>query len=188
MVWLLLPLPHFRVRVIQIAEADRLRRTCLLAGRLECAIGDRHASSFAGDLGRANTLNAVGTFLHHTPTADGDFRVTAELECVGFPVLKSEEIESANFVRAAVRTVSRPDTTVVDHVVEAIMTVHGRPDGTNVFTRRILAVHTWHRLKELPRVGDVAVDANPVHLACAQHLLLANHRTVVLALTGHHAR
>ena len=46
----------------------------------------------------------------------------------------------------------------------------------------------WNTTSGLSIVaGEVAVDADPVHLAAAQHLLLADHGDVVLGLAGDHA-
>src|SRR5262249_56784676 len=58
--------------------------------------------------------------------------------------------------------------------------------------RRVLAVLAEHRLEgglRLGRIAEViAVDADPLHLPPARHLVLAHHRHVVLGLTGGDAR
>ena len=58
-----------------------------------------------------------------------------------------EEVEAAHFVRAVVRAVPRADAAVVDHVVQALGAVDGRPDRADQFARRVLAVHARHRLE-----------------------------------------
>ena len=53
----------------------------------------------------------------------------------------------------------------------------------------MLAEHRLrHHLRLLRAAREIAVDANPMHLAIARHLVLADNRNVILALTGHHAR
>src|SRR5437588_5428654 len=70
--------------------------------------------------------------------------------------------------------------------------MHGRADWTDQFTRRVLAMHAWHRLMLEPgivdRAGFVGVDANPVHFPPARDLIFANHRNVVLGLARDRAR
>src|SRR5207249_2561651 len=65
--------------------------------------------------------------------------------------------------------------------------------GADWFARGVLAMHAWHRLKERPFGSvfvplEISIDPNPVHLAAARNLFLADNRNVVLRLTGNHAR
>src|SRR5205823_7840887 len=89
-------------------------------------------------------------------------------------------------------TVARADTAVVDHVVEPLVAVHGGADRTDDLARRVLALHTGHRLKVRFRIGRgtavIGVDTNPVHLPAAQHLVLADDRNIVLGLAADNAR
>ena len=63
--------------------------------------------------------------------------------------------------------------------------------GQTTLARRVLALLTRQRLVEtcglVERTAEVAVDAEPVHLAVAAHLLLATTGTLFSALTGDHA-
>src|SRR6185503_963021 len=80
------------------------------------------------------------------------------------------------------------DAAVVGHVVQPFRAVRRGADRADRLTRRLLALHARHRLVinlGVPGVALViAIDAQPVHLALGQHLLLADHRDVVLRLTG----
>jgi hypothetical protein len=71
--------------------------------------------------------------------------------------------------------------------------VDGGLDGADVFAGGVLAVLARHRLEEellglLVRPGDVAIDAEPVHLPAGHHLILADDGDVVLGLAGDDAR
>ncbi len=104
----------------------------------------------------------------------------------------TEEIKAAHFVRAIVRTVARTDTAVVNHVVEAFAAVVGSLHGADQLARSILALHTRHRLAVDLGIFDVAVeiavDAQPVHVAAVMYFLFADYRDVILRLAGDHAR
>src|SRR5262249_31838858 len=89
---------------------------------------------------------------------------------------------------------------VVGHVVQAFSAVSRRADGADLLARRVLALLARHGLKESFgiverlvirrgiagfRIGFViAVDANPVHLAAAHHLIFADHGNVVFRLAS----
>ena len=61
----------------------------------------------------------------------------------------------------------------------------------NQFAGRVLTLHARHRLEKtlwiVPRTVVVGVDANPVHVAALERLLLPNHGNVVLRLAGNNA-
>src|SRR5205085_5683493 len=65
--------------------------------------------------------------------------------------------------------------------------VHRRFDGADVLAGRVLAVHAGHGLEERASLLVVAIDADPVHLASRDYLLLAHRRNVVLRLAGDRA-
>jgi len=106
---------------------------------------------------------------------------------------KTEEVEPAHLVRAVVRAVARPDAAVVGHVVQALGAVRRRVDRAHVSRRGLFALHARDglegHLRRVRVVADVvAVDADPVHLATAEDLLLADEGDVVLGDAGHDAR
>ena len=69
--------------------------------------------------------------------------------------------------------------------------MHGRPNRTDCFAGRLLAMHAQHRLKvAIGRSGAslvLAVDAQPVHLSLVNHLLFADNGNIVLGLAGDNA-
>src|SRR6185503_7649357 len=132
--------------------------------------------------------HAVRALLHHAAIAHGDVRVGAEL-AERIVRLEIEPVEPADLVRAVVRAEPRADAAVVGHLVQTLEAVRGRRDRAHVFARRLLAVLARHRLDD-GRAGrvDVAIDADPVHVAAAADLVLADDRRVVLGRARHHAR
>jgi len=111
-----------RFLVVQVSEFDRFGRTCVLAGgrdfvRTDVAIVFR----FGFDLGVLNPLHAVRTLLHHTTTANRNFRIHHQVLQVAIAMRKLvsagvlqerlgvavvEEVETTNFVRTVVAAVT----------------------------------------------------------------------------------
>src|SRR5690606_4770340 len=106
-----------------------------------------------------------------------------------------EEVEAADLIRTIVRAITSADTTVVGHRVEAFLIVDSGVDRAYRFAGREFAVLAGHRLKRNLRIlGDhriagaaegrsfqfsvrvVTIQADPVHLATAQDLILADDR------------
>src|SRR5581483_8317192 len=166
------------------------------------------------DLRVLDALHAVAAFLHHAAHADGDFGVVDHLLNFVVGVLEIlvpvGKVEAAHLVGAVVRAVPRADAAVIGHRVEALLAVNRRGDRADVFAGRLLAVDTGDRLvdclnavlvefrtgQEIFRAGaelsyrdagEVAIQPNPVHLAPAPDLLLADDGDVVFRLAGHHA-
>ena len=107
-------------------------------------------------------------------------------------LVEVEPVEAPDLVRAGVRAVARADAAVVDLEIEPFRAMHGGVDGANGSHGACLAVHARERLDDDRRVlvrrcrpsrREVAVDANPVHLAVALDFVLADDRDVVLRLT-----
>ena len=185
-------LAHLRVRVVEIAEDDGFGGAGLLAGREHLAVADPAILQAGVDAGALDPLHAIGALLHDAARAHRHVRVEGHLLRVGVVRRVREEVEPADLVRAVVRAVPRADAPVVDHLVEALVAVDGRVDGAHVLAGRIFAVHAHQRLEDdagVPGIvaGEVAVDAQPVHFAALRHLLLADHRNVVLGDAGDHA-
>src|SRR5262249_54928311 len=74
----------------------------------------------------------------------------------------------------------------------ALGVVDRRFDRAHDLARRVLAVHAGHRHEgragRCGVAGEVRVDAEPVHLAAAEHLVPPHGRDVVLRLAGDDAR
>ena len=62
------------------------------------------------------------------------------------PVLVQEEVEAPHLVGAVVRAVPRAHAAVVDHVVQALVAVHGGRHRADHLAGGVLAVHAEHRL------------------------------------------
>ena len=138
-----------------------------------------------------------------------DFRIAQQFQLRRVPILEAQEIEPAHFVGAVVRAIPRADAAVVNHVVQAFRTVHGRirpgrPARKARFhtacmaragkmSRGLSSDADCIRMRSpvcLPRgadsvLGIVAIHADPVHFAAAHHLILTDDRNVVFRLAGH---
>ena len=121
----------------------------------------------------------------------GVLRVETAVELDGCIV---EEVESAYLVGAVVRTVACTDASVVRHVVGALVAVNRRVDRADGFTRCVLTMHAGNGLNDhfvwvVEVIADeVAIHADPGHLAALRDLVLADDWDVVLALTRDGAR
>src|SRR5947199_3393245 len=186
---------HPALGVVDVSEDDRLARARLLASGLDLAVADRPPLVAGVDAHPLDALDAVRAFLHDAAAAHRDFRVSHQLEGGRAPVLVEEEVEAAHLVRAVVRAVPRAYAAVVDLVVEALVAVDGGGDRADGLARRVLALHAGdrlvvrlQRLRLLGVAGVVAVHADPVHLAAAADLVLADDGDVVLGHARGHAR
>src|SRR5262249_20870426 len=153
---------------------------------MDLAVLDARAGACALD-----PLYAVGALLHHAAAAHRDLWVARHGERLARPVGVEVVVEAADLVRTVVRAVARPDAAVVDHVVEALAAVHGGVHRADDLTGRVLAVHAGHRLVQhlggVQIAGEVAVDAQPLHLAAPRHLVLPDDGDVVLGDAGRDA-
>ena len=190
--WARLQLRHAAVRIVDVAEDDRVGRAHRLARRHDLAVANLATFALGLDARGVDALHAVGALLHHAAAADGDVGIALQLELRRVPVLEQQEVEAAHLPRAVVRAVPRADAAVVDHVVQALVAVHGGRDRAHHFAGRVLALLARHRLEvrvgSVERTGEIAIDAQPVHLAIAAHLLLADDGDVVLGDAGDDAR
>jgi hypothetical protein len=174
----------------QVAEHDRLGRAGALAGRDDLAVADAAALVVGVDAGAGDALRAVGALLHHAAAAHGDVGVVRQRQLggVGRELGVLQVVEAAHLVGAVVGAVAGADAAVVDHHVQALAVVDRRGDRADRLARRLLAVLAGHRHVEEVGVVEpaavVGVDADPVHLAPDQHLVLADDRDVVLGLAG----
>src|SRR4030095_560982 len=177
--------------IVLVAEDDRFRGTRGLAGGLDLPVLDLPALVARVGARAVDALHAVRALLHDPAAAHRDVGVAHHLEGGRRPVLVQVEVEPAHLVGTVVRAVARADAAVVDHVVEPLVAVHGGGDGTDDLAGRVLALHAGDGLVEGLRALRlslvVAVDPDPVHLAAAAHLVLPDHRDVVLRDAGGHA-
>src|SRR5579883_903608 len=185
-----LALRNGALRIVSIAEDDRLRGAALLARGNHIAVMQLTIVPTGSDLSRSNPLDAIGALFHDAAATNGDLRVprlggAIHLVSVGV------EIEATDLVRAIVGAKSRPDTAVVDHKVETLMIMDSGMYGTNHFARRVLAMHARHRFeRSIRRIGGariVSIDPQPMHHALFEDLILADHGHIVLCLAGDHA-
>src|SRR5207237_1378915 len=92
------------IRVTEIAEANRFGWAHLLASRADLAVADRLIPFLGGDARRADALEAIGAFFHHSAPPDGHVRIAHGFENRRPIVGVLEEIEPADFVGAVVQT------------------------------------------------------------------------------------
>src|SRR5262245_20359895 len=197
---------HLGLLVLQVSEVDRAGRAGLLAGRLHRAVGgNRLALGLRQHATGLDALDAEGALLHHALRAHRDVRVQHERHRLRPGLdLVVEPVEAPDLVGAVVRAVARADAAVVDHAVQAGRRVVRREHGADRLAGRRAALLAEHRrvahvgvaeLLGVLRPGatrqqgllagtDVALDAQPRHLARAHHLALADDRDVVLDGAG----
>src|SRR6266516_4163508 len=137
--------------VVQIAEADRLRRAGLRAGGRYLAVALAAVREAGAVLSAADALHTEGALLHHTLLAHGDVRVEQHVERVG-PALPFATrlrvvvpVEVAHLVRTVVGAVARADAAVVDLAVEPIGGVVRGVHGAHWLARGVAALLAQHR-------------------------------------------
>src|SRR4051794_18577883 len=66
--------------------------------------------------------------------------------------------------------------------------MHGGVNRTSHLAGRLFAMHARHRLEEALRIvelaGEIAIDAQPVHLAAPRDLILADDGDIVFRIAG----
>ena len=176
------------VRIIDIAEDNRLGRARLLARGLQFAVPYLLLCPFRIYAVLIDALDTISTLLHDAAASHRHVGITHHLVLRRFPILEEQEVKAPHLVRTVIRAVPRAHAAVVNHVVQALGAVHGGTDRTNQLTRRVLALHAGYRLKECSRIRPIAlvvgIDAQPVHMPAPHHLLLADDWNVVLGLAG----
>src|SRR5690606_22395237 len=191
-----------RVRVLDVAEHDRVAGAGLRAGRHDLAV--RHAAAFQTGpvLGLTDPLHAERALLHDALLSHRDVRVELPAERLG--PLPRVPVEVADLVRAVVGAVTRPDAAVVDLAVEPVRRVVRRVDGAHRLARRVAALLAQHRdepgglvaalcrlvrfLAVLLVPVEVPFDPHPVQDAALLHLLGADDSDVVLRVARGDAR
>src|ERR1044071_4157689 len=187
------------VRIVEIAEYDRVGRADLLTRGLDLAVLDRLARPVRGVLGGGDPLDAQTALLHHAARAHRDVRVEHQAaHRIGHVVVEPRvlgvvvPVEPPDLVWAVVGAIPRSDAAIVDLLIEALGAGRRREHRTHGLARRVAAVLAHHRLVDDVRVvlgaAVVTVDADPVHDALALDLVLADHGHVVLGLTRDDAR
>src|SRR5581483_4846008 len=136
--------------------------------------------------GCRNALNAVGAFFHYAAAADADIRVAPQFQAGREVIRKQKEVEPPHFVWTVIGTVARAHAAVINHVIQAFSAVCCSAYGAYRLAWRIFALHAWDRLEVHSRICDVAfvvsVNADPLQLAAALHLLFAYYGNIVLRL------
>src|ERR1700722_18472967 len=186
-----LELRHAALGIVDISENDGLGGTSLRAGRGDFAIGDAAVLLLGLDFHRIDALDAVRTLFHHAAAAHRDVGIASSVQAGGAPIGIEQEVETPHFVGAVIGTIARAHAAVVNHLIDAFAAMHGCCHRTHQFARRILALHARHRLViqlgVVPIAFKIAVHAQPVHVAPAGDLDLADHRYVVFRHASHHA-
>src|SRR5579875_1934372 len=93
---------HPAVRIVQVAEDDRVGWARLLASSQDLAILDRAIVLVGVDFDGLNALHAVAALLHDAARTHRDIRIAHELEALGVIVRVKQEVEPAHLVDAVV--------------------------------------------------------------------------------------
>src|SRR5437867_4953501 len=125
-----------------------------------------------------DALNAVRALLHHSTVPDGHIRITHHLVCLRLCVGVLQKVEPADLVRTIVQTIPGTDAAVVRHHVQTLRVMRCCRDRTYNFTRGVFTMHACHglcvNLWIIQASLIISIDANPVHLTSAVHLLLSD--------------
>src|SRR5207249_10348625 len=132
--------------IIHVAKNDRLHGAYLRASRHNFSVTDRAFFKFSSYARRVDALNAIGAFFHHPARTHSHVGIFYQLLGRTQSIVILEKIEAADFVGAVVRAVACAYATIVNLQVQAFVVVHSRADRADQLARRVLAMHTWHRL------------------------------------------
>src|SRR5262249_51361188 len=139
-----------------------------------------------------DALHAHGALLHDALGAHHDVGVQRPVLGLGHVPVVGPVVEAAGLVRAVVGAEPRADAPVLHHDVQPFLAVVGREGGADRLTRRGAAVLAHER--RVPHVDfavvghfDVALDAEPVHLAADPDVVGSDDRDVVLGDARGHA-
>src|SRR6185437_13260032 len=93
---LALPLRNLAVRIVQIAEHDRVRRAGSLAGRDNFTVLHFAVFLLRHDLCVVDALHAVRALFHDAAAANRDIGIALQLDAFGFPIGIEQEVKAAN--------------------------------------------------------------------------------------------
>jgi len=174
--------------VVDVAEDNGQRGADGLAGGDNFTVAHLPHFLLCSDASFVDPLDTISAFLHDAAAAHGDVGIAHELQDRGRFVIELEEVEAAIFVWTVVGTVAGANATVIDHIVEALVTVDRGGDRANDLAGSVLAAHTEDRLMECLRIIEIApavgVDAQPVHFPAARDLFFSDDGNVVFRLAG----
>lgn len=158
---------HTTRLIIQIPKDNRAGGTCILTSRPDVSIVNLAISlGSCIDLAVLNSLDAIRAFFHHPSSTNRYLRIQNQrLKLLGsllslvLPsveitvlVVVIEVIESPNFIRTVVGTISSSNTTIISHRIDALLGVHSGCNRTNLLARGRFAVSTCHRLHHNLRI------------------------------------
>src|SRR5690554_5777494 len=103
-----------------------------------------------------------------------------------------EVVEAADLIGAVIGAITRTDAAVIGHIVEPLGRVRGRVDRADVLARGLFAVLASDGLKRDARLGiiianEIAIDADPAHLAAHLDGALTDRGDVIFGLAGDRA-
>src|SRR5581483_931886 len=178
------------IRVVPVAEHERVGGTGLGTGRLQLAVAHRATLPRRLAADPADALDAEGALLHHPLAADGDVRV--ELRGERLRPGRIPPVEEAHVVGAVVAAVAGADTAVVHLQVEPILAVNTGVHRADGLAGRVRALLAEHRQKARLHIRElalpVALDPDPLLGPVLQEALLLVDRDVVFRLAGDDAR
>src|ERR1700733_1594876 len=103
-----------------------------------------------------------------------------------------EKVEAPHFIGAVVRAVTRADAAVINHLVETLGAMHGCCHRAYQLAESIFTMHARNRLEIYFRILnwtlEVAIHAQPVHVASLGDLLFPDYGNVVFRLARDGAR
>src|SRR5579883_1077246 len=183
-----LELRDLAIRIVDVAEDNRLGRASRLTCRQNVAVVNRSSSLLGIDPGSVDPLDTVGALFHHPALADGDVWIVQQFEARSRVVGILVKVEATDLPGAVVRAIPGTNAAVVYHVVQAFVAVNGGSNRTNQLTWSILTLHAGNRLGEGDRIRGVpliiTVDPNPMHDPLATDLILTDNGNIVFGLAG----
>src|SRR4029078_9815423 len=90
-----LALRGLAVRVVDVAEDDRVGRTRGLTGGDDVAVSNLSIFELGGDARLIDALHAVRALLHHTAAAHGDVGISHQLQAGRIEIRIQHEVEPA---------------------------------------------------------------------------------------------
>ena len=166
------------------------------------------------NLGLLDALDAIGALFHNATHTHGNVGVLLHLWEIGwvlrqfsrsersFVVVASlalivvEEVETADLIGTVIRAIAGADATIVSHGIKTLVVVHGGVGGTDGLARSRFAmltsdthkgdlrVHGNFLTSLIAAIEEVAVEANPLHVASLEDLIAADDRDIILGLAG----
>src|SRR5882757_307300 len=132
--------------IVNVTKGNCLGWTNLSARRNDFAIFYWTMLFLGINFDGSDALHAIGAFLHYPARPDRHLWVPAELSARRLSIRKLQEIESAHFVRAVVRTIASADAAIIDLLIQTLSAMNGGFNWTNQLAWSGLAMHARYRL------------------------------------------